>query len=274
MIGPTIVYRMIDQRQQVITSRRLVEAIAKTDRDQQEILRLEENGPIQPWPAAAAETITKIGGPILHGIVYTTDRQIVDLRPSELPIAGGSSGGKPATYTTYVSRRIRLHKTRDYEPGERLPLPITVFAVDCEVRCPNANLDPRLRRLDKVVKYGSSAATEWELTLDLASVPINEPVDVLLDILSRDPLPANFWQDPHVDLMTQLPVQEMVLWLLVPKNQPFDRYRILETREPGMPHLVIPSAGVQEARGTILHWSLFEPAPRALYTCDWQTEAE
>ncbi|HEX4142565.1 MAG TPA: patatin-like phospholipase family protein [Pirellulales bacterium] len=271
MIGPTVAYRFYDQRQQVKQSRKLVEAIAHTDRDQMEILRLEEQGPIQPWPAATAETIATIGGPVLHGIVYTTDREIVDLRPSELPIAGG---GQAATYSAYISRRIRFHKTRDYEPAGRFALPITVFAVNCEVRCLNVDLEPRLRRLDQVIKSTSGAATEWELTLDLSSVPIGEPIDVLIDILSRDPLPADFWQRPHLDLMTRLPVEEMVLWLLVPKQQPFERYRILETREPGKSHLLIPSEGVQDTKGTILHWSLFEPEPRAIYTCQWQSQTE
>jgi hypothetical protein len=69
-------------------------------------------------------------------------------------------------------------------------------------------------------------------------------------------------------------VQGLSLWLLVPENKPYDRYRIAETSEPGKSHRVIPSEGMQAATGTILHWSLFQPDVRALYTCSWEQGQE
>ncbi|HTU24932.1 MAG TPA: hypothetical protein VMF30_06020, partial [Pirellulales bacterium] len=268
MIGPLLVVHLIGERRQIVKSRKVIEAIAHTDRDQQEILRLAERGPNSAWPAEHAETISKIAPPVLTGIVYTTDRQIIDLRPLQPPASGSSHSADGATY---IGRRIRFHKTPDYRLPGSFSLPFTVFASNCEVRCLNTGLTPRLRRLGKATSIDSVPTTQWELTLDLSKLPVFEPIDVLIEILVRDPLPAGFWQNPHVDLTTQLPVEDLVLWLIVPKDHPYNRYRIRETPRPGMSRLVIPSEGIQEATGTILHWSLFDPEPDIVYSCEWDT---
>ncbi len=268
---PALAFRMMGERQQVVKARALAEAISRTDLDQQDVLRLAEQGPVKAWTPVTPEKIAKIDTAAVPGMIYTTDRQIFDLRQAEVR---QPAGAKPSDYTLSISRRIRVHKTNDYQPDGPFALPITVLAVNCDVRCLNTNLNPRLRRLDKNLSIGSRTGSEWELTLDLSTAPLYQPINVQLEILSWDPLPGDFWQHPHVDLSTALPVEELTLWVLMPEKRPYDRFDVVETTQSGKSHEVIPAEGVPSARGSILHWRLFQPDVRAVYRCQWNNGEE
>jgi predicted acylesterase/phospholipase RssA len=267
MVGPVLLFRIVEGRAQATKVRKIVEAISSTDHDQQVVMWLAEQGTIAEWPARPAEEVAQLSSPSVSGLVYTTDRQIFDLRGAIPP--GVVAQGKPPAPSIYIRRRIRLHKNPDYDPQEPFVLPFAVFAADCEVRCLNSSLKPKLSRL----RQGADRRpeTQWEVALDLSAVPIEEPVDIILEAICRDALPAYFEQDPHVMFDTRLPVQEMALWLLLPDNMAYHGYRVIETDpkqlEPAQ--RIIPSEGKQDAQGTILHWSLLSPVPGAKYECHW-----
>jgi predicted acylesterase/phospholipase RssA len=266
MIGPAILYHFLDQRQATAKIRRVVDAIAQTDHDQQVVMRLAEQGPVAPWIGPPIEEVSKPSAPTVKGVNYVTDRQIFDLRqqrPSNAASKNAETGG-----SIYVRRRIRLEINEDFAPHDRLVLPFTVFAKDCEVRCANTALDPRLKRLRS---NGGFSAAKWEISLDLATVAVGEPVDVILEIIYPKGISETFWSNPHLVVRVDMPVRELVLWLLLPEDRPYDSYHLVEIDPERVEasRFVVPSEGVQKSHGTIMHWTVFSPKPDADYECRW-----
>ena len=259
--------------------RQIVDAISETDHDQQIVMQLAEQGTVLPWAASAPGELAEPVPLPEDGVVWITDRQIVDLRNAgRVPASQDSSRPQPSGSTSsqlgtvYIRRRIRFCLTKDFDLQAMFSLPFTVRAKDCDVRCPTVELHPQVHRMRAPA---SNVESHWLLQLNLTEVAIDQPVDVILEAMYPATLDATFQRDPLITVNCDFPVRELTFWMLLPTDANYDGYRIVELpaehTAPGRE--IFPSEGLTSASGNIMHWSLLGPTPQARYQCHWRTAA-
>ncbi len=266
-VGPVGIYRLLVARREYRETQKLTESIARTDQDQLAVLRLLRDGTVAPWKTGPVDEVTSLLPATETGIKFNTDHTILDPRKIDMR----ESANNPGKNSIYARRRVRFQKTSDLDKDQPFVYRFTVPAVSLEIRVLNRELHPRLRRLKKSPETEGGLESNWELQLDLTTVPLGEPVDLVIEILMEDPLPGDFERDPRVRLIVNAPVAELVAYVLLPENRQFDHFRLvaLDPRHLDTSRVVTPTEGLEYNRGSIIHWSLLAPAPGTIYECHW-----
>jgi hypothetical protein len=270
-ILPLFVWRFWHERGEGNKTRQAIDAIAHSGQDQQVVADLVRNRPLAPWQPLKYEEVAEFEPADYHGITFTSDTLIFDLRQGTLVMPEKKDNKETGSgYATYLRRRIRLHKDADYEGKSPLRYQFTIPAQKADVRCLNADLEPVLRR-EKSVSGAGNNRSRWELRLDLSRVPGATPVDIQLEVFMQNRLAEDFETDPHETAQVDAPSGMLSMWLLLPENRPYDRYRLLEIdpESPGVTKAIYPSEGAQTSGGTIIYWTLLDPDPDREYECHW-----
>ena len=276
-ILPLMLWHYWEARGEAKKMGRTVEAIANSGQDQRVVADLVRNRPLAPWEPLKYEEVAEFDPPNYEGITFTSNTLIFDLRQG-MVVMPTKEKDTNITHTSYLRRRIRLHKDSDYVSKSPLRYQFTVPAHEADVRCLNAALDPVLRR-QKSAPGADANTSRWELRLDLSRLPIGTPVDVQLEIFLKDRLPEDFATDPHLTAQVETETGMLSMWVLLAENQPYDSYRLLEidAKSPGVASVISPSESFDRAGSTIIYWTLLEPNPERQYECHWvwqQAKAE
>lgn len=266
-------YYFYQAREKAGEVREAIESVARGNEDEQIIMDLVRYGPVAPWPPVNHEGVAALQPTTHTGVEFVSDTQIFDARTwldkrSNQGADVATADSPSATVPTYLRRRIRFHKTGDFAEHSPFYLKFRLPDVNAQARSLNASLSPIVhRRAPAAGEVGS----EWQIELNLSSIPVGEPIDVQLEATYRDQTRANLESRPHVDVDADLTVPLLNVWVLLPENKPYQGYRLVEfaASNSSQVSVVHPSAGRESSYGTVIQWALLSPDAGARYECLW-----
>jgi predicted acylesterase/phospholipase RssA len=272
-ILPLFVWRYWHERAAAQKTRQDIVSIARTGQDQQVVAELVQHGPPAAWPPLKYEEVAEFDPPNYQGITFTSDSLIFNLRQAAALVSNKKKGDD--LHATYLRRRVRFHKDADYDGKLPFRYQFSVPAQQAEVRSLNTELNPVLRRL-KAAPGSTGNRSEWELRLDLSRVPARTPIDLQIEAFLHDRLLPDDETDPQASARVEVATGMLSMWLLLPEDRPFDRFRLLEIDpdSPGVSRAISPSEGINDAGGTIIYWTLLKPEPGWQYECHWNWQRE
>jgi hypothetical protein len=164
----------------------------------------------------------------------------------------------------YTHRRYRVARTTANHP---LRLRFRVDGTEPRVHCPNSTLNPEFSRLKKVLE----GWTYWQLSVDLAKIPIGEPVDIVVETMSAKPTSVAERQEWTLEIMPPAKFGIISMWVLLPSQAYFTGFDLYERVSPEAKTLqkLRPTTGNATSSGSVIAWSLVNPEARHIYQCHW-----
>jgi hypothetical protein len=256
LIGPYLalqVYRLYQANSQ---KHLLLGAIASGSEDYTTVSRLLEIGP--PQELGDKYQLTDEFLPVDYaGFDMISETQVYDQRQNVRQDVAG-------TWSYYTHRRYRVARIDADHP---LTLRFRVDGKDPRVRCTNRSLHPQFRRL----KRAADEWSYWELTVDLAKLTADEPVDIVIETLSTKSATEGDRQDWTLEIMPPAPFGIISMWVLLPKQSYFTGFDLYERTSPDdrTLHRIQPTTGNTRSSGSVISWSLVNPEAGHIYQCHW-----
>jgi predicted acylesterase/phospholipase RssA len=213
---------------------RLIEYISQSSPDLDVMSKL-VRGPIRPFKGVPAEEVRQLDPPDYKGFNVLQDARIIDLR-SWNPIGDGNY---KSTSLVYGYRRLKVQKTANDGNHVFRVIPVA-SSPDSQFRFPPQQFLPKLRRMVVENPKSSEKTTQFEVSVDLSKVPMDQVVDIVYEHYS----PGSFLQGDElsttISFHYDFEAAEVTRWFLMPRGREYRRFEILryETGKPATAEIV------------------------------------
>jgi hypothetical protein len=253
----------------------MIESLAQSSRDVEQMSRLLD-GPTKPWLGQPAEEVTAFDEPQFSGFEILQHMHIIDLRTwNPSPAAKDDSSS-----LVYVYRRLKVLRKPDVAENRRKPdvpdnrtfrIHLLPTSPGMQVRFPPQQAPARVLRSGVKTTATGQQECHWEVSFDLARIPVGEYVDLIVEHLS----PGHFLRRDEgsttLAFETQTETAEMTRWLLLPRGKEYRSFRIVRYKT-GKPETLEAVKIVTEYLAedyTILAYKLMSVDPGYTYEVTW-----
>jgi hypothetical protein len=201
----------------------LIQSLSQGSRDVEVMSRLLEQGPEPLFAGVPAEEVTQLDEPDLTGFTIIQDSWIMDLRRC-VPDAADR---KAASSSTYHSRRLMVSKAA--EDAGRGVFHWRVLSRDpaATFRFPRQELTPTLLRCLDPRGAGPERLARWEVSYDVRSVPVGQPVNLLVEHQGAGMYLRANANSTTVPLNVRADTAELTAWILMPEGREYANFRVI-----------------------------------------------
>jgi hypothetical protein len=242
----------------------LVESLAQGAPELQEMTRLLEDGPDQPWTGVEAEEVARLDEPDFKGYEILQDSRVIDMRTWKRV-----GKGDLTSWVTSI-RRLRVHKLPDHPPAGPFRVNLLTSSPRIEMVFPRQELEGRLR-VSHDRAGGGQKHSHWEASFDFGRVPVGEEVDVVYKYQV-----VGSFQDEGEELRSlrfpiQAPTAELSLWILLPRGREHGEFGVIRfpTGTPEKVEGVKVATRYSAEDSSILSFKLLSLKPAYTYELRW-----
>ena len=243
----------VHRHAELLTS--VIHSIAEGDPDIRLVLDLVDGDPSRDWKSVEVKPASE-PTPVsdFTGVDVLSFSRIMDLR------RGDARSGEQVR----VRDRLVLRFGDTAESHRRVVFRSLLPAAGTTFRQPATQPPIEIRR---VPGTDPQAPDSLEMHLDLAGVPVGEPVSLELATLMTSPILEN--GTAMLDLIA--PADLLTVWLLFPQNHPYRSYRLLRYPEhdPDAAVPMTPRYTIDHPYGALIGWSVIKPSQGLVYECRW-----
>jgi len=241
----------------------LIESLAGSGPELEEMTRLLDRGPEPPWVGVEPEEVGRLDVPDFKGFEVLEDSCIIDLRAWG-PARKGEAGAR-----TMVMRHLRVHKLTEHHGTDPFRIPLLSSSPRVAVRFPPQQLDASLRVSRERGSAGNKRSA-WEVVFDFGKVPPGEVVDLVYNCLIFRGEEDGEMRALHFPV--QVATAELKLWMLMPEGKEYQQFGLIRYRtdQPGSIEAVKLAAEYLAEDATILALKVLALNPGYTYELRWK----
>lgn len=254
-------YFMVKWYHQSQVASRLIEGLAQSNRDFSVMSKMLQGGPSAAFTGIQPEEIRELTPRESNGIEVMADTRVIDYRPWNI----GSTKADDRSYA-FGYRRIRLKKVKP--TANQFIIHVRMPTAHLEVRPLNDRVPTSVRLCRDAASLEGKSLHVYEIAFDLSKVFALDVVDLPVEMLFREPPPAELNSTfMFVDAETEL----LTCWLLFPEGKQYENFELMRypTGKPGERERVVPANLLNSVDGQILAFALLGLKPDYIYECRW-----
>jgi len=255
-------YYLLKWYHQSQVAQHLIESMAQSSRDYSVMSKLLQEGPIGPFQGLPIEEVKEIPRPDYKGFEVISDTRLLDYRRWKVA-SESAAGDRP---WVFIYRRMRVQKLE--ATANRFVIQLRGATTKVDLRTLNKRIPATLRLQRDASKSDDSQVHLLEVAFDLSKTPVNEVVDLPIEIVAMEPPTerqesATFYVDAETSLFN--------CWVLLPEGKAYQDFDLLQHSIDGStsPELIVPANMLNTADGQMLAFALLKVSPGFKYECRW-----
>ena len=250
-------YFFLQRSERIRQQEVVLSAVAQLNPDYRYVVELLRDEEASEFTPMEYEPVANMDAPDTLGFEVISDSRVFDLR-------GWTGVDSQSPAMGY--HRTRVRRLPESQDNSRVKLQ-REFAVERYlIDCKSATLNPRLSRMEL-----EDGLYRWQLQLDFSHVPLNSHADIVSHSILPSEMASAFADRGRFNFNVRTKTGLLQVWLLMPQNREYGAFEVSShpIGKPELSEIVVPSATVRVALGSVATFRLINPEPNRTYQCHW-----